>query len=195
MYLSFPLAKKKKAFGYCNPEHRSSIHLILIALQPYIGQKELCFCNLLICSHPNAGTGSRLENLGGTLLSKAQGKSKNHYDPRGRMAAGVRWWLFLGSQCVPVRPLPSWTGSVLVNPIYGIKECLSSNMLCGFVTVSKAPSAAADLLPQVRALMLLQHLLVNYLLKVGNVLSLVGMILTIMCWKSWMSAGISVTFY
>lgn len=111
------------------------------------------------------------------------------------MAAGVRWWLFLGSQCVPVKPLPSWTGSVLVNPIYGIKECLSSNMLCGFVTVSKAPSAAADLLPQLWALMLLQHLLVNYLLKAGIVLSLVGMILTIMCWKSWMSAGISVTFY
>lgn len=71
-------------------------------------------------------------------------------------------------------------------------------MLCGFVTVSKAPSAAADLLPQLLALMLLQHLLVNYLVKVGIVLpvkSLAGMILTIMGWKSWMSAGISVTFY
>lgn len=40
-------------------------------------------------------------------------------------------------------------------------------MLCEFVTVSKAPSAAADLLPQLLALMLLQHLLVNYLVKVG----------------------------
>lgn len=186
------------AFGYCNPEHKISIHLILIALKPYLGQKDLCFCNLLICSHPNAGTGSRLENLRGMLLSKAQGNSKNHYDPTGGMAAGVRWWLFLGSQYVPVRPLSSWTRSVLVNPIYGIKECLSSNMLCGFVTVSKAPSGATDLLPQLLALMLLQHLLVNYLLVVGIVLpvkSLAGMLLTTMCWNSWVSAGISVTFY
>lgn len=36
--------------------------------------------------------------------------------------------------------------------------------------MSKAPSTAADLFPQLLALMLLQHLLVNYLLKVGIVL-------------------------
>lgn len=129
---------------------------------------------------------------------KPKGTARTITTLPGRMAAGVRWWLFLGSQCVPVRPLSSGTWSVLVNPIYGIKECLSSNMLCRFVTVSKAPSAAADLLPQLLALMLLQHLLVNYLVKVGIVLpvkSLADMILTITCWKSWMSAGISATFY
>lgn len=101
---------------------------------------------------------------------KAWEAQENCKNPTERTAAGVTWWLFLGSQHVPVRRFFSWTGSVLVNQIYGIKECLSLNMLCGFVSASKDPSAAADLLPQLVALTLLQHLLVNYLLKGGIVL-------------------------
>lgn len=46
--------------------------------------------------------------------------------------------------------------------MYGTKECLNSNMLCGFVTVNKASSFTADLLLKLLALMHLQHLLVNY---------------------------------
>lgn len=99
--------------------------------------------------------------------SKAQENCKN---PAERMAAGVRWWLLLGSQHVPVRHFSSWTGSVLVNRIYGVKECLRSNMLCGFVRASTDPSAAAGLLPQLVALTLLQHLPVNYLSKAGIIL-------------------------
>lgn len=184
------------AFGYCNPEHKTSIHLILIALQPCLGQKDLCFCNLPICSHPNAGTRKQTGKPERYITVQSPGDQQEPLRPH-RANGSWCWWLFLGSQYVPVRPLSCWTWNVLVKPIYGIKQCLSSSMLCVFVTVSKAPSAAAGLLPQLWALMLWQHLLVNFLLKAGIVLpvkSLAGVILTIMCWKSWMSAGISATF-
>lgn len=86
--------------------------------------------------------GSRLENLRGIILSKAQGNNKNHYNPTGGwQLLGGGFFLVLRR---PVRPLPSCTQSVLLNATYGIEEFLSSNTLCGFVTVhcTRSPSTA-----------------------------------------------------
>lgn len=57
---------------------------------------------------------------------------------------------------------------VLLKPIYGIKACPTSKMLCGFITASNTPRATTNLLPGLLVLMFLQHLLVNYHFKSWN---------------------------
>lgn len=57
---------------------------------------------------------------------------------------------------------------VLVKPIYRIKACPGSKMLCGFITVSNTPRATSNLLPGLLVLMFSQHLLVNYPFKNWN---------------------------
>lgn len=78
------------------------------------------------------------------MLSKAQGNSKNHYNPTGgwQLVLGGGFFLVLSRFLSGLFPLVH--DVFLLNPTYGIEEFLSSNMLCGFVTVhcTRSPSTA-----------------------------------------------------
>lgn len=105
--------------------------------------------------------GSSLENLRDTILSKAQANSKNHYNPTGG------WQLMLGGGCFLVfsrflSGLSTSTQRVLLNPAYGIKD-FWVQAFCLDLSLCTAPG----LLPQLLAIMFLQHLLLNSF-KSGN---------------------------